>query len=289
MHKERMSRIGEATISSIGFILLMFGMMVISSVLMNFVVTFGVTISAGIEGRQVLPNEISELTESIFVMRMTSIVTGIFTILALWLIFRKNWKVDTLWSMRNIPSTTWVLCIVLGLSLFLSLNLIFNISGLFELFPNDTEPHSRRMGHYPLLELLSVVILTPIVEEIIFRGAILRKFLKANVNAHCSILIQALLFAAIHFGILTGLFALICGIVLGYIYVKFDSIWPVVIAHMSVNLTGVILSILASSTQPYVVPSASVIDVVVVVAVSLVVVILSFILLMRAKTNKGLF
>ncbi|SDN09684.1 hypothetical protein SAMN05216498_1456 [Tenuibacillus multivorans] len=97
-------------------------------------------------------------------------------------------------------------------------------------------------------EWLNTIILVGIIEEIVFRGFLLRKFMekfkfwKANT-------ITSLLFLSIHFPIwfYKGLFelpyilssmitAFVLGIIFGFIYKKTDSLWSVIVIHSLYNL-----------------------------------------------------
>ncbi len=56
-----------------------------------------------------------------------------------------------------------------------------------------------RHSLYPsIIRVLGAVVLAPIAEELIFRGLILTKLIKKNLNIHFAILIQACFFVLLH-------------------------------------------------------------------------------------------
>lgn len=104
----------------------------------------------------------------------------------------------------------------------------------------------------PLALFLLQFCITPILEEVLFRGFVLKELL-ALLPSVTAILISSLLFALIHlpywlshagatpavllnFG---GVF--VFGLLAGWLYARSVSIWPSVLAHMANNLLAVML------------------------------------------------
>ncbi|MFA9556355.1 lysostaphin resistance A-like protein [Evansella sp. AB-rgal1] len=91
-----------------------------------------------------------------------------------------------------------------------------------------------------LVVFLEVAILSPILEEIIFRGGILQA-LKLKYNAHIAVWGSSLMFMLIHqwsIVILPGIFVL--GLILGYLYHKYNNIYAPIGFHIFVNGFNVI-------------------------------------------------
>ena len=82
-------------------------------------------------------------------------------------------------------------------------------------------------------------IAAPLVEEVVFRGAILRKLLEwmkdsfefTNQKAWIAIAISSLFFSAIHFNPAQIPHAFLCGLLLGWLYYRTGSIIPGFIFH----------------------------------------------------------
>lgn len=94
----------------------------------------------------------------------------------------------------------------------------------------------------PMTSLIQVCVLAPIVEEILMRGVVLGG-LKKSYGCVTALLISAILFAFLHFNMVQTLSAFICGIVLGLLYIKKDSIFCCMLAHCGYNLTSYIVMI----------------------------------------------
>ena len=78
---------------------------------------------------------------------------------------------------------------------------------------------------------LSICILAPLVEELVFRGAILRALLQ-GMNSHwVAIVISALLFALVHMNPAQMPHAFCLGLLLGWLYYRTHSIIPGIMVH----------------------------------------------------------
>ncbi len=95
--------------------------------------------------------------------------------------------------------------------------------------------------------LVSAVILAPLLEEIVFRGLLQTVFLESIgwTARWPAILSAAILFALVHGGVaarqaLPGLFVL--GVVLGWLYERYNSLWPSIVLHMAFNVVNILLA-----------------------------------------------
>lgn len=84
-----------------------------------------------------------------------------------------------------------------------------------------------------IIYVLSVAIITPIKEEILFRG-ILYRFLEKKYNFLVGIIISSFIFGILHGGLLIT--ATIMGMVFAMLYKKTQSIIPSIILHIVWNL-----------------------------------------------------
>ena len=94
-----------------------------------------------------------------------------------------------------------------------------------------------------VLSLISVGVLAPITEEVIFRGLIFSR-LRRGMPVYVAVIIQAVLFASLHVGIVWMLQVFVMGVIFALMTLKLGSIIPSIIAHMAVNVAGVLLNTL---------------------------------------------
>ncbi|WP_346881747.1 CPBP family intramembrane glutamic endopeptidase [uncultured Algibacter sp.] len=86
--------------------------------------------------------------------------------------------------------------------------------------------------------ILGAILLAPIVEEIIFRGVILKGFLMSY-SPKTAIFLSSLLFGLMHLYIVQGIGAFIFGLYVGYIYYKIRSVGMIIILHSVNNAVGI--------------------------------------------------
>lgn len=87
----------------------------------------------------------------------------------------------------------------------------------------------------PVTSLFQVCVLAPFIEEILMRGIILGG-LKNTYGIAGSLFISSLLFGVLHFNMVQTLSAIVCGIVLGLLYIKTNCIFCCILAHCGYNL-----------------------------------------------------
>ena len=85
------------------------------------------------------------------------------------------------------------------------------------------------------LGFLYMCVVGPVIEEVIFRGVILRGLL-ANYKSGDALVTSAVLFSLVHLNPSQLFHTLIVGLVLGWIYMGSYSLWPSIVAHMSFNM-----------------------------------------------------
>ena len=86
-----------------------------------------------------------------------------------------------------------------------------------------------------------IALLPPVVEELVFRGAVLRALLRWHKNAWVGIAISAALFAIIHVNPAQMPHAFLAGLLLGWMYYRTDSIVPGVVFHWVNNSVAYVL------------------------------------------------
>lgn len=90
---------------------------------------------------------------------------------------------------------------------------------------------------------LYIVVLGPIIEEIVFRGAVMRKLEKYGANF--ALVVSSLIFALYHIILFQAVFAFFVGLILGYVAGRFSIKWSMLL-HMLNNSLAVISVAIAS-------------------------------------------
>ena len=101
--------------------------------------------------------------------------------------------------------------------------------GLMLTSPDDT-PSSMI---YMIVDCVYAVIIAPIIEEIVFRGFVLKNFSRYNV--YTGIVLSGLFFGLMHGNFYQFIFTVPFGMALAYMTVKSNSILPAIFAHFLAN------------------------------------------------------
>lgn len=103
--------------------------------------------------------------------------------------------------------------------------------------PNDTTDLDalQNMLQGGLATVIFVGLIGPVIEEMLFRGIILRGFI-THYTPPTAILLSAILFAAIHMNIYQIPVALLFGWFLGWVYFNTRSLLPCILGHSAYNL-----------------------------------------------------
>lgn len=139
----------------------------------------------------------------------------------------------TMVSRKYLSSRPWS---VLVWVVLLSFGIILPAEWVYEQLqisvPESTEALFEGVMKEPL-GYLAVGIFAPVVEEMVFRGAVLRTLVDMfNRQWHwVAIVLSALLFGVIHMNLAQGLHAFVIGLLLGWMYYRTSSIIPGILLH----------------------------------------------------------
>ena len=128
----------------------------------------------------------------------------------------------------------------------LSLGLILPAEWVYErlqiTMPESTEAMFEGIMREPL-GYMAIGIFAPVVEEIVFRGAILRILLGLFSRSWhwVAIIFSALIFGAIHLNLAQGLHAFVIGLLLGWMYYRTSSVVPGILLHWINNTVAYLM------------------------------------------------
>jgi membrane protease YdiL (CAAX protease family) len=105
-----------------------------------------------------------------------------------------------------------------------------------------------RMDGLDLASALAVCVVAPVVEEMLFRGVVLRSFL-LQYDRRAAIWGSALLFGVAHLNLYQFVVALGMGLVLGWLYERSRSLIPCIALHAAYNTSAVLLGLQMSESR----------------------------------------
>ncbi len=110
------------------------------------------------------------------------------------------------------------------------LNLLIEQMGI----PNTMEDTFIAMSRNPI-GILSIALLAPILEELLFRGAIQGALHRTVKNPRVAILIASLIFGVVHMNPAQIPFAFLLGMIFGWLYYRTGSLLPGIVGHVLNN------------------------------------------------------
>ena len=216
---------------------------IITYIIVYFMLQLFVTMVIGVGGMLVNGQKGFEMTGQQLV-----IVQSVFGLLCLlWFLWRK-WTPVSPHFLQTRPYTVLAWAVVAALGTFIpSLWLQENVTFLPDLAGKHLlDMMGSRLGFF------AIAVVTPFVEEVLFRGAILRELLDHQEELYGSeangrgmwlaITVSALIFAGAHMNPAQLPHAFLIGLLLGWVYARTRSIVPGIIIHVVNNTAAYLLT-----------------------------------------------
>jgi len=146
--------------------------------------------------------------------------------------------------------------LLLPLIVLLDIALIWALEAIF---PLSSWEHAAFAGMVAptLPAFIATCLIAPVVEEMLFRGILLKAFLERYPRG-LAISYSALYFGAAHLNIYQFFLAFLLGLLLGWLYERARSLVPCIVLHGALNTTVVVWSASKDSTatqDPFMVPA----------------------------------
>ncbi|WP_026477319.1 CPBP family intramembrane glutamic endopeptidase [Alkaliphilus transvaalensis] len=231
-----------------GWIALYLGVYFIFQIVYVFVAAIVMSIKIVVQEPDLTPDLIAEKTEPMIMGQLPmSIIVSSIVAFGVYYLISKGRKQDFFQTcqFRKISLKSALSFVPAGVGLVFINGFLLGILNKTELLDNAFSKHVELMGQLlggnTVVVFLSVAIAAPFIEEIIFRGLILKE-LRKSMSLKWAIFIQALLFGLYHMQLVQGIYTFFMGILLGLVCVWLKSIWPAIILHLFNNLTSMLLS-----------------------------------------------
>lgn len=188
---------------------------------------------------------VSSVTESTLAHTSLLLLIGdLMAILVIFLVFRfKRRSPLTELNFRLCNPARFATFALLGVGIYLTLNVILSIIPFSQ---SLTDSYNTSVGilynnaDSVAIQIISTALVTPIVEEIVFR-AVPMKYLKPAAGKWGAVILSSLLFGLAHYSFTVGSliqvgYAFMLGIIFALLDEKYGSVIPSIIAHMAFNL-----------------------------------------------------
>lgn len=160
------------------------------------------------------------------------------TMLVLVVFFRARGKRlrEEVWAMPVRVTMLWPV-VLLGASLaIVTCYMISTIPWPEEMLATYEELYAASADETVLTFFVTVMI-APILEEIIFRGLAFTRFCRVMPPA-AAVLLSSVIFGAFHGALIWMIYAIIGGVAMTLVYMKYRSLYAAILMHMVFNLVG---------------------------------------------------
>ena len=150
---------------------------------------------------------------------------------------RQFWTKD--WSIGRCITIAFVAAFLLRVAYFVSLNLWGEFVGAGQTMSTEEAISDMYLQHGALVTYLLIALLTPLVEEFMFRGVLLQGFARHISFAWANIL-QAAIFASLHDSMIAFPLLFAFGLVAGILARKAGGLLSAIILHIFFNITAIV-------------------------------------------------
>ncbi len=124
----------------------------------------------------------------------------------------------------------------LGITAAVFLNQLITLTGIKEIFTAYSERVQSQMFLYPLFTgIVLYGIITPVVEEIAFRQILFGR-LKIYMATGAAAIFSSIIFGIYHGNFIQFIYACIFGLMLSFLYWRFNCVFASIFAHSAANI-----------------------------------------------------
>lgn len=182
---------------------------------------------------------VSEFVVPMDMALMTSVAMVASTLMMMWHLVHFGYVCIKRDRYREVGRQVLLVSVVLIFAAMYVLNLLIEQAGI----PNTMEDTFITMSRNPF-GFLSIALLAPILEEMLFRGAIEGRLLRTWQNPWAAIVVSSLIFGVVHMNPAQIPFAFLLGMMFGWLYYRTGSLLPGIVGHVLNNSVAAVNMIL---------------------------------------------
>lgn len=241
-------RIMKKTAKVIGFAMLLYMVALIAvefaAVFLGEMIAMVMAMSGGADYMEAMDSAMKFIQNGWFVTISTVVSTYVVAPISAWLVLRKLPNGTFTKGRLSVGKVLMCGCVSMGtmyLFGYLSEGILWITAKIFNTSADSLNAVSQMGGELSTLQyVLMLCVFAPIVEEVVFRGLIIKKMLVHGELA--ALVVSAFVFGMVH-GTLSQIpYALAVGLVFGYIYIRFGNIYLNIGVHAFLNFLGGVIA-----------------------------------------------
>ncbi len=168
-------------------------------------------------------------------------VAALITIPIIALVFYSDYKKEKASGIIAEKAAAWkyVLVLLMAAAMTLGLNNLILLSKIDKVSERYTQTITQAYSVPFFIQILILGILSPVCEELVFRGMIYKR-LRYDLPMYMAMISSAMIFAVTHGNVVQGLYAFTMGMVFCYMYEQYGSLKAPVFAHVTANFLSIV-------------------------------------------------
>jgi len=165
------------------------------------------------------------------------VATGLFFLWYYLMCIRPNRDIPKIGKILTVPTVGWSVAIGITLCILSTYMVKFGEYIFPDTVNNFYEMIERAGFGESVLIFIAAVILAPVGEELLCRGIIQHYASKISRHFWVTNVVQALAFGIMHLNIVQGTYAFIIGLALGWLRLRYKTLWVPIIIHFVINFS----------------------------------------------------
>lgn len=159
----------------------------------------------------------------------------------LWMFYRdKKYEIGMgIPQVRKAKPALYILIVPFSIAANVAFNNILLLSNLGSYSETYQETSAAFYAGQFIVQLVGLGIITPIAEELMFRGLIYRR-IRCMIGPKQAIIVSGLVFGMYHGNLVQGIYGFLVGCILAWLYEKYGSLKAPILFHVCANLVSVI-------------------------------------------------
>lgn len=198
-----------------------------------------------VTNEELFMSKLEEMTASAYqyLVEITA-VASLVTIPVLMFMRRRDVRKDREAGIAQNKKAPWYkYFLIVGISVPLAImaNNIITLSNLAEYSEAYQEATETLFMPSLPVQIICLGIITPVCEELVFRGLIYKR-MRRDRSFIGAMISSAFIFGLYHMNLVQTIYAIVCGLLLAYLYEKYGSLKAPILAHVLMNIVVCVLS-----------------------------------------------
>lgn len=213
------------------------GMRYIGRLISPFVIRVGIAVFVELVAIVVL--NLLQVTDLTSYATVIGVIGAVVAIPVLYGMFDKGQK-EAIWK-RQGPIWEYLGILVMSVAATVAVNTILLLTPIGEYSESYQETAALLYSPSLVMQIISVGIIYPILEECMFRGLLYQR-LQEKMTRKIAWILSAILFGVYHGNLVQFIYATIMGCMLVYLYETYGTLKAPIAAHICMNLTSVLFT-----------------------------------------------